>query len=141
MRYSICVLMVIIAVQAFLTPVRAGGKSHGHGHGHGDTNTTNNYYGSDNGGGGSGNSDNDLDTAGAAIAGAAGVCVRDWSKGMQYCGSWAMIDGDDYDKAVHAFGGGVTTRVDQFALSFYGGVENIDKDKSTYMLTGSINWR
>lgn len=95
----------------------------------------------DTGGGGGGGDKYELNTAGAAIAGAAGTCVRDWTKGMQYCGSWAMVDGDDYDKAVHAFGGGVTTRVDTFALSFYGGVENLDKDSSTYMLTGSINWR
>ena len=118
--------------------------AHDH-HGHGDTinNTTNNYTdgSSSANSGSSGHSDNDENFHGVSIAAAAGTCVRDWTKGMQYCASWAYLDSDYTDDGVHGFGGGITTRVDEFAVSLYGGVENIDKDNSTWLITGSINWR
>jgi hypothetical protein len=136
MKTKLIILLALVALQTYLNPAQAR-KGHHHDHDDGDTITTNNTTTNNSGGG----SNNDVKTAGVAIAGAAGSCVRDWTQGIQYCASWAMVDGDDYDKAVHAFGGGVTTRVDQFALSFYGGIEDLDKDDKTYMLTGSINWR
>jgi hypothetical protein len=140
MRLDITALFTLIALQFFVTPAEARkGHDHNHDHDHDQVEVepaTNNSSG-----GGGSNNNNDDYIAGAAVAAAAGTCVRDWTKGMQYCASWAMVDGDYTDRAVHAFGGGVTTRVDQFAISFYGGIEDLDKSDKTYMLSGSINWR
>jgi hypothetical protein len=80
---------------------------------------------------------------GVALAAASGTCVKDWKPGWQKCVSWAMldIDTDDDDDTVHAFGGGITTRVDQFAVHFYGGFENFGTDEEAILFTGSLNWR
>jgi hypothetical protein len=131
MKTKLIILMVLIALQAYLNPAQAR-KGHDH-----DTPTP---TPTPTGGGGSGS--NDENSHGTAIAAAAGTCVRDWTKGMQYCASWAYVDSDySDDDGTHAFGGGVTTRVDELSLSLYGGVENIDKDNTTWLITGSINWR
>jgi hypothetical protein len=80
---------------------------------------------------------------GVAIAGASGSCVKDWKPGWQKCLAWAMVDVDveGDDDTVHAFGGGVTTRVDQFAIHFFGGFENFGTDEEAILFTGSVNWR
>lgn len=80
---------------------------------------------------------------GVALAGASGSCVKDWKPGLQKCVFWGMLDLDDTgdDETVHAFGFGVTTRVDQFALHFNGGFENFGDDDQAIMFTGSLNWR
>ncbi len=80
---------------------------------------------------------------GVAIAGASGACVTDWKPGWQKCVSWAMVDVDvdDEDDTVHAFGGGLTTRVDEFAIRVYAGFENFNTDEEAIMFTGSLNWR
>lgn len=80
---------------------------------------------------------------GVALAGASGSCVKDWNPGLQKCVFWGMLDLDDTgdDETVHAFGMGITTRVDQFALHINGGFENFGDDDQAIMFTGSLNWR
>ncbi len=134
MKLSIIALLIVIALQAYLNQAYA----HHHDGSGGGIETTGTVGVS--GGGSSGGNDENIH--GTAIAAAAGTCVRDWTKGMQYCASWAYVDSDySEDDGTHGFGGGVTTRVDELALSIYGGVENIDKDHKTWLVTGSINWR
>jgi hypothetical protein len=129
MQTKIIVVLLLSILQAFIVNTARAHNHHG-----GTVDSTGSA--SVSGGG------NDENIHGTAIAAAAGTCVRDWSKGMQYCASWAYVDSDySEDDGTHGFGGGVTTRVDQFALSIYGGVENIDKDHKTWLVTGSINWR
>lgn len=77
---------------------------------------------------------------GTAIAGASGLCVKDWKPGWQKCVSWTMVEVED-EEAVHAFGGGVTTRVDQFAVHLYAGIEDLEGDETTVLIGGSLNWR
>ena len=77
---------------------------------------------------------------GTALAAASGTCVKDWNVGIQKCISWAMIDIDN-ESAVHGFGGGLTTRLDQFSIHFWGGIEDISGDNTTILFTGSVNFR
>lgn len=77
---------------------------------------------------------------GTALAAASGTCVKDWNVGWQKCISWAMVDPEGID-AVHGFGGGLTTRLDQFSIHFWGGIEDISGDETTILFTGSINFR
>ncbi len=77
---------------------------------------------------------------GTAIAGASGLCVKDWKPGWQKCIAWTMIDVES-DENVHGFGGGVTTRVDQFAVHLFAGIEDIEGDDTTVLIGGSLNWR
>ena len=80
---------------------------------------------------------------GVALAGASGSCVKDWKPGWQKCVFWGMVDvdTDSGDDTVHAFGAGLTTRVDQFAIHINAGFENFNTDEEAIMFSGSINWR
>lgn len=77
---------------------------------------------------------------GTAIAGASGLCVKDWKPGWQKCIAWTMIDVEN-EENVHGFGGGLTTRVDQFAVHLFAGIEDLEGDDTTILIGGSLNWR
>jgi len=79
-------------------------------------------------------------SAGTAIASAAGLCVNDWKPGWQKCIAWAAIN-VEHGSPVHGFGGGVTTRVDQFAVHVFAGLEDLEGDETTVLIGGSLNWR
>lgn len=128
MKINIIVLVVLTMLQGFIVNLATAGDYSTPAPAPGPTTVVNKYS---------------VVPVGVALAGASGSCVKDWKPGWQKCVFWGMVDVDvdGDDDTVHAFGAGLTTRVDQFAIHINAGFENFNTDEEAIMFSGSLNWR